>query len=98
MRRRPPRTIDLLPHEVAVLERLATGGHTAQRVARRAQILLAMADPRTIVGELADHFDQARTTIWQLCRRYDTVGVAAVFDAPRSGRPREFSPPGARCD
>ncbi len=67
-------------------------GRTEQRVARRARILLAMADPTTIVSELAERLDLDRTSIWALCRRYESVGVDGVLDAPRSGRPREFSP------
>ncbi|WP_395825824.1 helix-turn-helix domain-containing protein [Archangium minus] len=54
-----------------------------------------MADPATIVSELADRLGLDRTTIWALCRRYETLGVDVVLDAPRSGRPREFSPPPA---
>lgn len=93
MRRRPPRFVHLSPEEVAYLERLVRDGRTEQRIARRARILLAMADPDTIVSELAERFEQDRTTIWGLCRRFEALGVAAVMDAPRSGRPREFSPP-----
>jgi transposase len=93
MRRRPPRLIHLLPEETAHLEDLVRDGRTEQRVARRARILLAMADPDTIVSELADHLEQNRRTIWALCRRFEAHGVEAVEDAPRSGRPRELSPP-----
>jgi hypothetical protein len=95
MRRRPPHVIELAGDDHRYLESLVRNGRTEQRVARRARILLAMADPDIIVQDLAGRLSQARTTIWQVCRRYEAVGVEAVFDAPRSGRPWEISPPAA---
>jgi transposase len=53
---------------------------------------MAMADSDASVQQLADRFGLARNTIWYLCRRYEQTGVDAVFDAPRSGRPRLISP------
>src|SRR6185369_11679782 len=96
MRRRPPRVIDLSATDAAYLEELVRDGRTEQRVARRDRILLAMADPATVVQDLADRFDVERTTIWHLCRRYEEIGVQVVGDAPRDGRPRTFSPSAAR--
>ena len=32
-----------------------------------------------------------RFGIWALCRRYETTGLSVMYDAPRSGRPREIS-------
>src|SRR5437763_989415 len=87
--RRPWRhEIDLSPDDVGYLEQLLRDGRTEQRVARRARILLAMADPATVVQDLADRLDVERTTIWHLCRRYEEAGVQVVGDAPRDGRPR----------
>ncbi|KYF83602.1 transposase [Sorangium cellulosum] len=88
--------IDLSPDDAVYLEQLVRDGHTEQRVARRARILLAMADPATVVQDLADHLEVERTTIWHLCRRYEASGVHVVHDAPREGRPRTFRPPAAR--
>lgn len=70
MRGRPHRRIELPCEDAAYLERLVRDGRTEQRIARRARILLAMADPATIVQELADRVEQRRETIWHLCRRY----------------------------
>jgi biotin operon repressor len=95
MRRRPPQLIHLAPEEVSYLETLVRDGRTEQRIARRARVLLAMDDPATIVSELADRLDLDRRTIWALCRRFEALGVDVVMDAPRSGRPRELSPPAA---
>ena len=92
MRRRPPRLIELSNSDYEDLESLIRDGRTEQRVARRARILLAMTNPETIVQELAERVYQAPNTIWQVCRRYEEVGIDSVFDAPRSGRPRVFSP------
>jgi hypothetical protein len=98
MRRRPPRTIALLPDEITLLEEIVRDGHVPQRVAQRARILLTMTAPEAVVEELGERFGADRTTIWRLCRRYEDEGLAALFDAPRSGRPRALSPPGSRPD
>jgi hypothetical protein len=98
MRGRPPRGIELSREDATYLEQLVRDGRTEQRIARRARILLAMADPATVVEDLATRVEQRRETIWQLCRRYEEVGVQVVDDAPRAGRPRTFSPSAARRD
>jgi hypothetical protein len=95
MRRRPPQLIHLAPEEVTYLEALVRDGRTEQRIARRARVLMAMAEPATIVSELADRLELDRRTIWALCRRFESLGVDVVMDAPRAGRPRELSPPAA---
>jgi hypothetical protein len=96
MRRRPPRLIRLSPEEVEYLEALVRDGRTEQRIARRARTLLAMADPATVVSELAERLGQDRRSIWALCRRFEALGVDVVKDASRPGRPRVLSPPAAR--
>jgi len=98
MRRHPPRLIELSAPDRKHLEQLVRDGHTEQRIARRARILLAMARPTTVVQDLASHLEVSPRTIWNVCRRYEEVGVEALEDALRSGRPRKFSPPGARGD
>ena len=98
MRRRPPHTIDWLPDEITRLEAIVRDGHVPQRVAHRARILLAMTTPEAVVEALGARLDTDRTTIGRLCRRDKDEGLAALFDAPRSGRPRALSPPGSRPD
>jgi transposase len=93
MRRRPPHLIELSNEETSYLANLVRDGRTEQRVARRARILLAMVKPETIVQQLADRLELSRNVIRYVSRRYEEGGVEAVFDAPRSGRPREISPP-----
>lgn len=93
MRRHPPRIVDLAPDDQFLLQRLVRDGRTQQRVARRARILLAMADSATVVEQLAQQVCMSRQTVWNVCRRYEQIGVEAVFDAQRLGRPRQISPP-----
>ncbi|RPJ37209.1 MAG: helix-turn-helix domain-containing protein [Planctomycetaceae bacterium] len=72
---------------------LRSGG-LAQRVARRARVLLAMTRPQTVVQQLAERVELTPQSIWEVCHRYKERGLAALWDAPRSGRPRQFSPLG----
>lgn len=95
MRRHPPRLIELPSRDRMELEALASNGGIEQRVARRARVLLAMARSQTLVQELAERVEMSPHGIWYLCRRYETRGIEAVWDAPRSGRPGQFSPSGA---
>lgn len=91
MRRRKPKTIKLPRADVHEIQRLLGDGRTEQRVVRRGQVLLAMKNPRTLVGELCQKVGMTRIGIWYLCRRYEMIGLDAIYDAPRSGRPREIS-------
>lgn len=91
MRRRPPKLVHLADGERQVLQDRLRNGRTQQRVARRCRILLAMADPDTIVDELAHQVGLTRTGIWYVCRRFETQGLDSIDDEPRSGRPRDIS-------
>jgi hypothetical protein len=92
MRRQPPHLIELPAQDQRQLESLVRDGRFEQRVARRARILLAMAEPETVVEQLAGKVEVTRVAIWKLCRRYKAKGLEALWDARRSGRPWEFSP------
>ena len=77
--------------KVLVLEVLRDG-QTPLKVARRALILLGRADGQQSIAVLEEKVGQDRTTIWRVCERYERGGLdAALYDAPRSGRPRVFS-------
>ena len=91
MRRRSPNIISLSKSERREIERLLHDGRTEQRVARRGRVLLAMQDPQTQVSALGEQVGMTRVGIWSLCRRYEAVGLAAIYDASRSGRPREIT-------
>lgn len=97
MRGRKPRGVELKQEDVPKLESLVRRGKTEQRVARRARILLGMHRGER-VKELSKIVEQDPSTIWRVCRRYEERGIEAVYDAPRSGRPPEISPPGAGSD
>ena len=92
MRGRRPRGVQLKAQDIPVLEALVRSGKTEQRVARRARILLAMGRQER-VGLLSERVEQAPSTVWRVCRRYEKRGIEAVYDAPRTGRPPEISPP-----
>jgi hypothetical protein len=90
MKGRKPRLLSLSETDKSELQKIVRNGKTEQRIARRARILLALASPQTVVNELAKYVQMTPTAIWQICHRYDQRGIEAIYDAPRSGRPRVF--------
>ncbi len=91
MRRRKPNTIRISRTDQQEIKRLLSDGRTQQRVVRRAQVLLAMKSQKTVVDALCQDVQMTRVGIWYLCRRYEEVGLSAIYDAARSGRPRQIS-------
>ena len=92
MHGRKPDQFRLKPKDEIVLRELLRDGRTPLLVARRAQILLHRADDERRVVHLGEKVDLDRTTIWRVCERYRQGGLeAALYDAPRSGRPCVFS-------
>ena len=91
MRRRKPKTIRLKQSDAQEIKRLLDDGRTEQRVVRRGRVLLAMKSSKTLVSDLCQQVSMTRFGIWDLCRRYETSGLSALYDAPRPGRPREIS-------
>lgn len=94
MRGRKPRPLVLPLEDRSVLQALLRSGKTQQRVAKRADILLAIAQGQQ-AAPLAQRLAMDEATIRRVCRRYQQRGLKALYDAPRSGRPRGISPPGA---
>ena len=91
MRGRKPEPFELKRKDKVALQQLLRDGRTPLRVARRAQILLHRADTQQRVKSLSEIVEQDAATIWQVCERYRLGGLdAALYDAPRSGRPRVF--------
>jgi transposase len=77
----------------AFLIELLRDGQTPLKVARRAQALLGRANGKQSIASLEEKVELDRATIWRVCARYEEGGLdAALYDAPRSGRPRVFSP------
>jgi hypothetical protein len=94
MRGRKPGEFELKPKDKVVLRQLLRDGRTPWKVARRAQILLDRADDQQRLVSLGQKVEQNPATLWRVCERYRQHGLpAALYDAPRSGRPRLFSPP-----
>lgn len=91
MRGRKPEKLQLKPTDKAYLRKLLRDGETPWRIARRVQILLQRADQEQRVGALGEKLEQNASTIWRICQRYrDGDLQAALYDAPRPGRPRVF--------
>jgi hypothetical protein len=99
MRGRKPDTFLLKAKDAACLRELLSDGQTPLQVARRAQILLNRNNPQQRVVLLGMKVEQDTATVWRVCERYRQGGLsAALYDAPRSGRPRVFSPRRTRGD
>jgi Winged helix-turn helix len=95
MRGRKPLVYRLGEADRQYLQAILADGHLTQRVANRAQTLLALDQGERIV-EIAHWLGWSRMGLWDLWQRYQAWGVATIFDAERSGRPPIFSPAAAR--
>jgi hypothetical protein len=94
MRGRKPDQFVLKRKDKLVLQDLLRDGQTPLKVARRAQILLGRAQTKQPVVHLTAKVEQDATTIWRVCERYRQGGLpAALYDGPRTGRPRVFFHP-----
>lgn len=91
MRGRKPERLILRPQDKKALQQLLHDGQTPLSVARRAQILLSCAEAQHRVSVVSEKVGQNRSTVWRVCERYRAAGLeAALYDAPRPGRPRVF--------
>lgn len=95
MRGRKPCAYPLDEADRRYLQAILADGHLMQRVANRARALLALDRGERLV-EIAHWLGWSRMGRWHLWQRYQQCGVAAIWDAERSGRPPAFSPSGAR--
>jgi hypothetical protein len=93
-------TVALTDCQRAQLESLVRAGSTPQALVFRCRLILRAADgdhPANL--QIAAEFDCNRHTVAMWRNRYLSKGLAGLQDAPRSGRPRRFSPLGeARSD
>jgi transposase len=86
-------TIDLADELRGKLEALARAGSTPQALALRCRVvLLAARDDEPSNQEIAAELGCDRHTVGQWRERFAQHGLAGLQDAPRSGRPRKFSP------
>ena len=91
MRGRQPNELTLTCKDKHTLHQILRDGHTPQRLAQRARILLACAQ-RQPTHQVAFQVAHQRSTVWRVGERYRQSGLhAALYDAPRSGHPRVFS-------
>ena len=98
MRGRKPESLVLKAKDKPILHELLHDGRLGQCVARRARILLCRAGDQRVI-QVADKIGQNSSTVWRVCDRYRQDGLeAALYDAPRSGRPRVFPPEGAKAN
>lgn len=70
--------------------------HAVGRVSQRAQLVLLSAQQRA-VPELALIFDLHPASVRFWLRRFDQDGPRGLYDAPRSGRPREMDEDNDQC-
>jgi hypothetical protein len=88
---RTPAKLVLKRKDAAFLRKLLRDGQTPLKVARRAQILLGRAKAKQPMAQLGEKVERDQTTLWRVCTRYRKGGLeTALYDAPRSGRPRVF--------
>ena len=99
MRGRTPDKFVLKRKDKIFLQEVLRDGQTPLKVARRAQILLGRSNKHQRVIFLSEKVEHAPATIWRVCERYRLSGLqAALYDAPRPGRPCVFSPGRAQGD
>ena len=85
--------VSLAPEEHARLESLGRAHSTPQALAFRCRLILRSAAPdRPSHVQVATEMDCERHTVGRWRHRYLTHGLNGLQDAPRSGRPRRFSP------
>jgi len=77
------------PEDEELLELKHMTRHAIGRVSQRAQMVLLSAQHRT-VPEVATIFDLHPASVRFWLRRFDQDGPLGLYDAPRTGRPREM--------
>ena len=92
-----PQTLILQVEHVSILQQNLRTGKTEHRVARRSQILLLRAEGQT-PSDVAQRLGCGRNTVWRIEERYRAEQLEALFDRPRPGRPRHFSPAAQGAD
>jgi len=85
--------VSLTTDEQARLEALVRAHSTPQALAFRCRLILRTAAPEKPSNlQVATELDCERHTVGRWRHRYLTHGLQGLQDAPRSGRPRRFSP------
>jgi hypothetical protein len=85
--------ITLAPELAQQLHTLARASSTPQALAFRCRLILTAArEDRPTNQQVAAELGCDRHTVGQWRERFVVAGLAGLQDAPRSGRPRTFSP------
>jgi transposase len=87
---KPLRLREMAADERAELAKLARSRKTEARVVERALILLALADGEK-PAHIARRLGVTRITVYGRLRRFNRVGLRALHDEPRSGRPATYT-------
>lgn len=95
MSRRSPFVIELTDAERDELEAIVRRRTAQQRMVLRARIVLAAADGEENAS-IAERLEIALHTVIKWRKRFFEERMAGLADRKRSGRPRTFSPSGAR--
>ena len=86
-------TVVLSTEQRGTLDALVRARSTPQAMVFRCRIVLIAAQPEQSTNQqVADALDCDRHTVGQWRERYVVHGLTGLQDAPRSGRPRSFSP------
>jgi transposase-like protein len=86
-------TILLAAEERKHLQRICRGSSSPEAKAFRAQLVLRCAKPDDPTNwQVAVEFECDPDTVCKWRRRFAERRLAGLDDAPRSGRPRSFSP------
>jgi transposase-like protein len=86
-------TIALAPEETERLQRICQARSSAQADAFRARLVLRCAQPDSPTNwQVAVEFECDPDTVSKWRRRFAEKRLDGLDDAPRSGRPRSFSP------
>jgi transposase-like protein len=87
--------VNLTSEQRETLEGLVRAHSTPQALVFRCRIILNVAQSELRTNQqIADQLGCNRHTVGQWRERYVKQGLAGLQDAPRSGRPRSFSPHG----
>ena len=87
--------VSLTDEQREQLEALVRAGSTPQALAFRARVVLRAAEPEHPPNlQIAAELGCDRHTVAHWRGRYLEQGLGGLQDAPRSGRPRAFSPLG----
>ena len=78
MRGRKPRIVAIAPGDVAALRWVASGSAVPSYQARRAKVVLAIANGlRT--QHVAEEMEYDAATVWRICRRYEHGGLSGLL-------------------